>query len=229
MKKFVRHPLVQSVLARLVSSYLAFTLATMRWRFENWSDVAPLVTAPGGGIACFWHGRIALAVACRAKIKSKPRRVLISRSPDGEFISKVVGRLDFPAIRASTRRRDPTRAHEGFTASRDVLRFIADGGLIVITPDGPIGPAERMQLGPVVLARLSETPVVFMGLAARPALRLKSWDATRIPLPFGRGCVVFEGPIRLRRDCDAAGLEATRVDWEARLQAAQSRAEALIA
>ena len=100
MKTFVRTPWVQSALAWLVSAYLGATLATMRWRFEN---LAPLeaTVAGEGGVACFWHGRIALAVACRRVLKQKPRRVLISNSPDGELIAKIVERLSFPAIRGS--------------------------------------------------------------------------------------------------------------------------------
>ena len=76
MKKFVRRPWVQSTLAWLVSTYLGFTMATIRWRYEDWDKVASLVREPVGVIGCFWHGRIALAVACRPKIRGKPRRVL---------------------------------------------------------------------------------------------------------------------------------------------------------
>ena len=65
MKMFVRRPWVQSLLAWLVSAYLGVTLATMRWRFIDRSSVDAAVASSEGVIACFWHGRIALAVACR--------------------------------------------------------------------------------------------------------------------------------------------------------------------
>ena len=57
---------------------------------------------------------------------------------------------------------------------------------------------------------------------------MKSWDQARIPLPFGRGCVVFEGPLSVPRDADADAVEATRADWQSRLNAAQARAEAQV-
>jgi lysophospholipid acyltransferase (LPLAT)-like uncharacterized protein len=225
---FVRRPWVQSALAWLVSAYLGATLATMRWRFIDRAAADVAVASPEGVIACFWHGRIALAVVCRRVLRKKPRRVLISRSPDGEFIAKVVRRLSFPAIRGSANRRDAAHDQRTIAASRDVLRFIRDGGVVAITPDGPLGPAEQMPVGPVLLARIADAPVFLFGLAATPTLTLKSWDRTRIPLPFGRGCVVFDGPLTVSRHAAANDVERARADWQARLCAAQEAAEAAL-
>jgi lysophospholipid acyltransferase (LPLAT)-like uncharacterized protein len=228
VKMFVRTPWVQSTLAWLVSAYLGATLATMRWRFEDRAAADAAVASPDGVIACFWHGRIALAVVCRRVLKRKPRRVLISNSPDGELIAKIVARLSFPAIRGSstTDRRAPRRSIQAF---RDAVRFLDAGGVVAITPDGPRGPAEEMPEGPVMLARARQSPVFLFGLAARPTLTLRSWDKTQIPLPFGRGCVVFEGPLTAPHDAAPELIEATRLDWQARLSAAQARAEAILA
>jgi hypothetical protein len=227
-KKLVRSPWVQSAIAWLVSAYLRATLATMRWRFENRAAADAAVASPKGLIACFWHGRIALAIACRRVLRNKPRRVLISNSPDGELIAKIVGRLSFGAIRGSSTmdKRAPRRSVGAFLGA---LKFLEEGGVVAITPDGPRGPAEEMPEGPVALARARETPVLLFGLAARPTLTLKSWDKTQIPLPFGRGCVVFDGLLAVPRDAAPEAIEAARADWQARLRAAQSRAEALVA
>ena len=228
MKKFVRTPWVQSALAWLVSAYLGATLATMRWRFEDRAGADAAVAGPGGAIACFWHGRIALAVVCRRVLKQKPRRVLISNSPDGELIAKIVERLSFPAIRGSSTT-DNRANRRSIGAFRDAVRFLDAGGVVAITPDGPRGPAERMPDGPVMLARARQTPVFLFGLAASPTLTLRSWDKTRIPLPFTRGCVVFEGPLTAPRGAEPESIEATRADRQARLNAAQARAEAILA
>ncbi|HVN02273.1 MAG TPA: lysophospholipid acyltransferase family protein [Caulobacteraceae bacterium] len=228
MKKFVRTPWVQSALAWLVSVYLGLTLATMRWRYENRGAADQAVASPDGLVALFWHGRIALAVNCRRVLKLKPRRVLISNSPDGELIAKIVARLSFPAIRGSTTM-DNRANRRSIGAFRDAIKFIDDGGVVAITPDGPRGPAEKMPEGPVMLARARGTPVYLFGLAARPTLTLKSWDKTQIPIPFGQGCVVFEGPLSISRGADAETIERTRSDWETRLSAVQARAEALLA
>src|SRR6185437_6381 len=102
LKLLAREPWVQATLAWLVSAYLGLTLKTMRWRFENRAPADAAAASSEGVLACFWHGRIALAPATRPIFAKKPRRVLISNSPDGEFIAQVVRRLGFPAIRGST-------------------------------------------------------------------------------------------------------------------------------
>jgi lysophospholipid acyltransferase (LPLAT)-like uncharacterized protein len=228
VKKFVRTPGVQSVLAWLVSAYLALALATIRWRFENRTAVETAAKGEAGAIGCFWHGRIGLAPVCRRVLGRKPRRVLISNSPDGEFIAKVVRKLGFPAIRGSSTT-DPRRNRRSIEAFREAVSFLDDGGAVVVTPDGPRGPAERMPQGPVMLARTRQTPVFLVGLAARPVLSLRSWDRTQIPLPFGRGCVVFDGPFTIACDAGPQAVEATRMEWQARLCAAQAKAEQLLA
>jgi lysophospholipid acyltransferase (LPLAT)-like uncharacterized protein len=228
LKLLARRPGVQAALAWLVSVYLGFTLATMRWRFENRVVVDDVVASPDGAIALFWHGRIALAVGCRPLLERKPRRVMISSSPDGELIARIVGRLGFPAIRGSSTT-DNRRDRGSAKALREALAFIDAGGCMVVTPDGPRGPPEQMSSGPLTIARRKATTVFIFGLAARPALTLKSWDRTQIPLPFGRGCAVFDGPLAIARDADGATMQAVQADWQARLNAAQSRAEALVA
>jgi hypothetical protein len=200
----------------------------MRWRYENRAIADAAAADPHGAIGCFWHGRIALAPACLPLFRGKPRRVLISNSPDGELIAKIVRRLGFPAIRGSSTM-DNRKARRSVQAFRDAVGFLGEGGVVVVTPDGPRGPAQRMPEGPVMMARTCGAPVILVGFAAHPTLTLRSWDKTQIPLPFARGCMVFDGPYRAPQDAAATSVDATRRDWEARLTAAQMRAEQLLA
>jgi lysophospholipid acyltransferase (LPLAT)-like uncharacterized protein len=229
VRRFFRLKLVQSTLALIVSGWIAFALATMRWTFVDREAADTAVASPEGIIGCFWHGRIAMAVVCKRVLKAKPRRVLISLSADGEFIAQAVERLGFPAIRGSAGRKGKANTKGGASAFRAALRFLAEGGVIAITPDGPRGPNQTMPDGPVILARTAQVPVFLFGLAATPALQLGSWDKGRIPLPFTRGCVVFDGPHFAPRDADPETAEALRVEWQTRLVAAQARAEAVLA
>ena len=231
MKKLFRHPLVQGAVARILSLYIDFCFLTMRWRFEDRAGVDAMVASPLGAVGAFWHGRITLAVVCRRVLKHKPRRVLISLSPDGEFIAQAVERLGFPAIRGSAakKNRGATEMKGGSAAFREALKFMRDGGLIAITPDGPRGPNQVMPLGTVILTQTGQVPIVLFGLAAQPAITLGSWDKARLPLPFSRGCVVFDGPHYAPRAAGEAEREVLRADWQARLIAAQKKAEALLA
>lgn len=230
MKQLFRRPGVQAALARVLAAYLRFALATIRWRQENRAVAEAIWDQPkdarGGVIVCFWHSRIALSPACWPLDRAQEPRALISLSPDGQFIAGAVQRLGFPAIRGSSRKdSDPTNDKGGATAFRDVLKWIKGGGGIAITPDGPRGPAEAMKDGAPTLGRVSGAPVLFVGLACRPAIRLKSWDRAMIPLPFGRGAIVWAGGEVASRESDSRALGET---WAAALSAATRRAEALI-
>ena len=112
VKRFFRPAWVQSTLAWLVSVYLGFTLATMRWRFENRGRPTPPSASPEGGIACFWHGRIALArrlppsaeaqAATRADLASRPTANSSPRPSTGwAFRPSAARRPWTPAARAA--------------------------------------------------------------------------------------------------------------------------------
>ncbi len=233
MKGLLRSPIVQSALAWLITAYVELTIATLRWRYENDAPARAALAAPGGLIALFWHGRIVPAMSLRPILGNKPRKVMISLSRDGAFIALAAERLRIPTIRGSTGRAEGAGTKGGgtkggVTAFRAALDLLAQGGVMIMTPDGPRGPDQVMQVGPVQLAKAAGRPVFMMGLAVRPALRLGSWDRGRLPAPFARAAVVFEGPLSVAPDADDAGVEAARADWQRRLRAAQARAEVLV-
>jgi lysophospholipid acyltransferase (LPLAT)-like uncharacterized protein len=227
VKRFFRSAAVQGVLGWLVAGYIELIIATVRWRFENRAPVDAFMAGPEGAVALFWHGRIAQGMACRPLLADKPRKVMISLSPDAAFISWAAARLRIPPVRGSTGREGASKG--GMRAFRESLTFLRSGGVMILTPDGPRGPREALPIGPVQMVRAAGCPVFIMSLAASPALTLGSWDKARIPLPFARGQVVLEGPLRLPADADAEAIEAVRADWEARMRQGQARAEALLA
>ncbi len=216
--------MVQAVLSRLLAGYLRFALGTIRWRWEGRERAEGVWDAGGGVIVCFQHGRIALSPACWPLARAQEPRALISLSADGGFVAAAVERLGFPAIRGSAAKTsDPAKSKGGAAAFRETLRWIRGGGGVAITPDGPRGPPGVMTDGPPLLARASGAPVLLVGLACRPCLRLKSWDRHVVPLPFARGLIAWDGPFTIGRDADP---EPLREDWRARLQAVTARAEA---
>jgi lysophospholipid acyltransferase (LPLAT)-like uncharacterized protein len=230
VKRLFRAYPVQVALAVLLTAYLKLTLATLRWRREGGALAEAARTGGKGVIVCFWHGRIALTPPHWPRVREQAQgapRALISLSPDGAFIARTMAWMGYPAIRGSSvKTSDRAKPKGGAAAFRETLAWIRGGGGIAMTPDGPRGPAETMTTGAVRLAQASGSPVLMLGLACSPALRLKSWDRTVIPLPFGRAAVVWSGPFQASGDADP---EALRLEWEAALAEASARAEALAA
>jgi lysophospholipid acyltransferase (LPLAT)-like uncharacterized protein len=68
-----------------------------------------------------------------------------------------------------------------------------------------------------------------MGIAAGPALQMRNtWDKVMWAAPFGRGAVVWEGPLFVPADADEGAIQGLIGDWSARLSAVTRRAEALV-
>jgi lysophospholipid acyltransferase (LPLAT)-like uncharacterized protein len=225
VKKLMRSNAVQGLLGWLVYVYMALVLHTIRWTRINEAPVKAIMDTGSPAIGCFWHGTIALAIAAKPVVLRRKTRILISLSPDGEFVSRAIGRHGMPSIRGSSSKKD--KGGKGALAAfREALDWLSGKGVLVITPDGPRGPNRVMQAGAVRIARKSGAPVFLFGLAAAPAKRLSSWDSTILPRPFGRGAIVWDGPLYPPKDQDDATVAAA---WSARLTAACDRAEAEIA
>ena len=230
MKSLLRSAPVQSLLALLLGGYLWLVMRTIRWRIINRDPADAVLADPQGFLVCFWHGQIAAAVGARPMCRPlRATRLIISLSPDGEFIAKAMEMMDLPAFRGSSRKtRDPRRVHSGGAVYRQSLEWVREGGVLIMTPDGPRGPARQMAEGAVRMAARTGAPVMLMGLCARPAIRLKTWDRMELPLPFGRGTIMFDGPVRAPADADAEQTAALRKEWSERLSRATDAAEAAL-
>ncbi len=219
----LRNPAIRDGLAWLLAAWMRFCFATIRWTREGETEVEAIWARGGGVIPIFWHSRLALSPASWPLDRATPTKALVSLSADGQFIARALERVGFPAIRGSTANKDKGQAAKGGSqALRDGLRQLKVGGLAV-TPDGPRGPANVMGEGVPLMAKLSGAPVVFLGLSCRPAIRLGSWDRALVPLPFGRGALVYDTAFYP----EGAEPDEVAADWTARLTAVEARADAI--
>ena len=229
MKKLLRSDAVQALLGWLLGTYIRLILHTVRWRHENVECVEPVLAGESGAIALFWHGRIPLCLATAPQWWRKRTRAFVSPSSDGQFIATALDMAGFPAIRISSAKKgDSAKERQAVAAIREAVNWVSGGGALVITPDGPRGPGEVIAPGALQIARRSGQPVYLMGIAASPAAQMKTWDRIMWAAPFGRGAVVWEGPLYVPPDAGEAAVEALIADWSARLSAATRRAEALV-
>lgn len=224
MRNLLRSAPVQSTLAVILSTWLKFCHVTTRWTHVDRAEIERVWREGGGVIVCFWHARLTLAPVVWEHHRAQPIKGLISLSRDGEFLARAMARLGFPAIRGSSvKKSDPAKAKGGAQAFRDALKWLNQGGALGITPDGPRGPAEVMAEGAAMLAKASGAPVMLLGIASRPSVRLKTWDRAVFPMPFGKGAIVWER-VEAKRDDDT---ERLCVNWSARITALTARAEAI--
>jgi lysophospholipid acyltransferase (LPLAT)-like uncharacterized protein len=219
---------LRTFVAWTVSSYLDWCARRVRWTFEGCDPLIAVAQTPQGLLACFWHKTITLSPIARQVAHPKAGHAMVSLSSDGELIAQIIARLGYPSVRGS-RGKEGARDKGGTSAFRQSLRFLQDGDIVVITPDGPRGPDEHMGTGAVTLSQTAGVPTFLVGFAVSPAIRPNTWDHMMIPWPFGRGAMVVDGPIAPLAGAGEAEIAAETLLWEARLKAVQRRAEAMVA
>ena len=230
MKNLLRNPGVQTFLSWLLYLHLIVTLKSRRWVHDNLAAVEPVLTDGKPAVALFWHGSIPLCLGLAPVWWRRDKvRCMVSPSADGEFIAQALSRAGFPAIRTSSAKKgDTTKARQAVAAIREAINWVNDGGVLIVTPDGPRGPAEVIAQGSLQIAKKTGAPIYLMGLAVSPAIVLDTWDKVTFAWPFGRGATVWDGPYHVPPDADADAIQAMIADLSAKLSAATRRAETLV-
>jgi hypothetical protein len=173
--------LILAVVPRLVWALLSVIGRT--WRFEEIAEegVTPLLYGRGAGarIFCFWHQCV---LPCAIYYRTTGATILISRSFDGELITRILNLFGFHAVRGSSSR----GAREGLLGLKHVIE---SGQPAIFTADGPRGPIYQTKMGPIKLAQTTGAPIGAFHLEPQYAWVMKSWDRFLIPKPFTRICV----------------------------------------
>lgn len=226
-KTLLGNPIVQFLIGRGFGLYLLLVASTTRWHRVNQAAVEPFWTGDGRLITCFWHGRFPQAHLVwtygRGATKAK---MLVSHSREGETIAQTVRALGVEVIHGSAAKGAQQKG--GFEAVRDLVRHIETGGMIGLTPDGPRGPRMRAKIGPVYIAKFAQAPLMAMAWSTRWRIVFNSWDRFILPLPFGRGVLIWADPIPPPPlDADRAALEAIRAKLELDLNRISAQADEL--
>lgn len=145
-------------------------------------------------VYAFWHDQMLPLVHFH---RNEGAVVLVSEHADGEYIARVLESLGFQTARGSSTR-------GGMKGLRALVRAAREGRDLAVTPDGPRGPRHRFKEGVLVAAQMTGQPVVPIGVSARPAWRLDSWDRFLVPRPFSRVHAEYGAPVPVPRDADRA-------------------------
>jgi lysophospholipid acyltransferase (LPLAT)-like uncharacterized protein len=220
VKKFLQSAAVRAVIAWAVARYFLLVARSLRWRVEGEAQLLAMAEGPPL-IVVFWHEALpsmpVFWLLARRLGMKRPAVVLASQHRDGQLIGQVVEHMGIGLVSGSSSR-------GGAAGLRGLLRSLAAGAHVGLTPDGPRGPRRICAPGVAQLAGLSGHRVLPCGAMTSRAKTLNSWDKMRLPLPFGRGALVCGTPVAVSRDDWQTGLIAIT---EA-LNAAMDRAAALL-
>lgn len=129
--------------------------------------------------------------------------VLSSRHRDGEYVARTLSGFGHIMVRGSTGR-------GGAGGLREMIRHLRGGNDVAFAVDGPRGPRHQVHPGVIQAARLASAPIIPVVFAASRTIRLRSWDAFQIPMPFSRGVFAYGDPIDVPPGADRTDMEAVR-------------------
>jgi lysophospholipid acyltransferase (LPLAT)-like uncharacterized protein len=213
-KRLMRSSAMVAVIGWLIAAYMVIIKYTTRWQVEQFENIAPLIESCEGFIAMTWHSRFLMLNSAWKKNYALPH-VLISRSRDGAIVAQTTRFLGLRSIRGSSKKRGSDRVKGGAQASLEIVGALDRGGCVVITPDGPRGPRQRVGDGPLRLARMTGAKIVPCIFSVSRRKQFNSWDKFILPLPFGRGKIIWGSPITLSESSDDRVIEAQRLALEA--------------
>jgi lysophospholipid acyltransferase (LPLAT)-like uncharacterized protein len=219
IKRLGRKPAVQRALAALAAGLMTAVKATTRWQRVNTAAAAAAWAGEQPVIVAFWHNRLAMMPVCWPS--RAPFHMLISSHPDGRLIANTIAHFGVGSIAGSSTR-------GGGEAMRGLVRTLRNGESVGVTPDGPRGPRMTAGDGVLALARLAGVPILPVAVSVSSRMVLGTWDRLIIPLPFGRGAVIWGDPITVPRDADDAQLAQLRTKLEEDLTRVSAEADALV-
>ncbi len=199
---------IQGRLARwlIAFGYYLLQIWARTLRFEI-DDRAGVLGAPvrENFIGALWHNRLLIfPFVLRRFLPQRHGAALISASRDGDLLTDAITRFGFSVVRGSSSRL-------GASAILQLTQVLAAGRDIVITPDGPRGPAYELGPGMVFLAQRSGAAVMPVNMEYSSCWRVKSWDRFIIPRPFSKVRVILGQPHHVRSTSTNAEFEAERV------------------
>ena len=209
-----------------LSLYTIIRLIGATVRFEpvvGWDDLEiegaetfeKAIASGRAGIIAFWHDRIFLTTYFWRKHDAA---VMVSKSFDGEYITRTAQRFGYGVVRGSSSR-------GGSAALAKMMRIIREGSRMVFTVDGPRGPRYKAKKGAVILSRKTEVPIVPMSVECKSFWTLNSWDKTQIPKPFTKASVFVEKPVFVAPDADNTEIHEKTKELESKLDGLVHRGE----
>ena len=161
-------------------------------------------------IPCYWHQMHVFGSWYMRNLQKRGLKIgfLISPSVDGEILTKIVESWGAVSVRGSSNR-------TGAKALKDMYNtIIKDRVSPVTTSDGPTGPIHEFKQGAVMLAQLTQSPMLPIAYAADRFWQASSWDQFIIPKPFSRIVIAVGEPHYVDKKLSAEDMEKERMAME---------------
>ncbi len=223
LKRLLASKPAVAIVSAIAASYIRLVYATSTIKREP-ADTDAKLFDQHPQVLALWHGQFLLLPNLKPK-RAADVKAMVSRHGDARMLAAVLRRFGMELIRgagAGARRKD----RGGATAMRESLRALTAGATVAMTADVPPGPARRAGNGVATLAAKSGRPVVPFAIATSHFLKLPTWSAFTVNLPFSTLAVVIGDPVPVAA-LDETEIETGRAAVERALAEVTARAYAL--
>jgi lysophospholipid acyltransferase (LPLAT)-like uncharacterized protein len=175
---------------------LLYRLWTATWRMTIIeSETVKKQKSNGKAWICaIWHGDELAMIRFSVRYRVA---TMTSTSKDGELMDNVLHRLGMETSRGSSTR-------GGVSALKGMVRLARKGWSPVVAVDGPKGPYHKAKPGVFELAKISDIPIVPVGVHSTSKLVFKkSWNKAYLPLPFSRVVLVWGEEFKFDHSLDS--------------------------
>ena len=127
--------------------------------------------------------------------KRKNVNILISKSSDGEIITRVVHKWGFSTVRGS--KDQGSRSKGGVKATIEMMERVNEGQNVAIMVDGPTGPCHEVKNGVIRVAKHTGGAIIPMVWYSpnKSLIKLPTWDKFKFPIWFTKIVNVYGSPI----------------------------------
>ncbi len=203
-REFLRSDFCQNGICVLLYYYMKIVFYTSKKQFINWDVIAQKIKHNQPLIIVFWHNRLMMIpfVALEAK-KINPKYdflILASRHNDGQFVSKVMSKFGLATVSGSSKMGRSNNKGIDLSSFRKIFRSLKADVSLAVTPDGPRGPAQKINGEIIEISKISSVPILPISYSTSNHIRLNSWDRFFFPLPFSTLCYYFGEIITVDKD-----------------------------
>jgi len=202
VRKKISKPLVRLAAAGLAwvyRGYMSIVWYTSRVESYGMARAVNAVKRHRNVVFALWHDNVVLAPRCYRVLRPT---TLASRSDIGEVITAILEMQRYHVFRGGSSRGKSRRIPVLHQLTNHIKQ--RQEVLLALAVDGSTGPARVLKPGIIALSFDTGAPIFATHIACKPAIKLPSWDRTRVPLPFGRIVMILEGPII----CDSNQIDA---------------------
>ena len=157
-----------------------------RWQVEGIEHIEKIINNKKSAILACWHGNLLVPYYKLARYNFY---ILAGFHRDAELGVKIGEKLGWRFFRGSSSKR-------GSEVFQEIVEFLKKPGrIIVITTDGPKGPARVPKPGAVRASQKLGIPIIPIGARSKRSWGFTNWDTFHVSKPFTKISLIVGKPL----------------------------------